>query len=288
MTKLTSIKVEGGMPREERREIVRALHRCPLEKIVLIGVCNPLGNTWGAEGRELNETFGQDDLECLEAEHTDAVYSLGSKQPESPPPDFKFVPTYGWPPSPPMIHTIASFHANTVTELKFCGYKGAPVLFQPTPITQPILAGLKHFHKLESLIMSVWLSTTFEEGHRDAEIIKYWVEARSPATTSLVHITDEEPEGWAKELRTKFAPPALAWEITNRIGPFLSESAKRRRGGVHVRASMCIGDWGGIFDLDLQIGKGAMNSDVCLWYQGPREELEPEKRRSKLESRRWF
>ena len=289
MTKVESIKIEGGMPRDERREIIRALHACPLKKIVMIGVCSNVGNTWGAEGRELGERLARGELESLEAEAKDVIFNLGFKEPVPPPADFRFEPTYGWPPGPPMLQTVASFHADTVTELKFCGYKGSPILFTPTPVTQPMLYALKYFNKLESLIMSMWLSTVFEDDNRDSDIIKYWLDARSPYSTSLVRtVIDEEPEGWEKELRTKFAPDALAWHITSFIGPFLSEEAKARTGGVHVRASMCVGDWGGIFDIDLHIGKGSCNSDVCLDYKRPREELEPDRRRSKLESRRWF
>ncbi|KAK3697145.1 hypothetical protein LTR37_017641 [Vermiconidia calcicola] len=289
MTKVESIKIEGGVPRDERREVIRALHACPLKKLVMIGVCSPLGNTWGAQGRDLGESFLEGESDYLEAEDKDAVYSFGSREPARPPPDFVFQPTYGWPAGPPMIHTIASLHADTITELKFCGYKGSPKLFSPTPITTPMLSALKYFHSLETLIMSMWLSTIFEEAPRDADIIKYWLDARSPQSMSLVRtVIDEEPEGWEKELRTKFAPDALAWQITSLVGPFLSEKAKARKGGVHVRASVCIGEWGGIFDIDLHIGKGSMNSDVCLSYKGPREELEPERRRTKLESRRWF
>lgn len=288
MFKVESIKVEGGVPRDERREVIRALHKCPLEKIVMIGVCCPIANTWGGAGRDLNETFDGLELEFLEPEHKDATHTLGFKISEPPTANFRFEPTYGWPPGPPMIHTIASFHSESVRELKFCGYKGAPVLFTPTPITNPMLAALKHFHNLESLIMSMWLNTEFEEAHRDSDVIKYWLDARSPMSTSLVRITDEEPEGWEKELRTKYAPDALAWYITGFIGQFLSEKAKTRKGGVHVRVSMCIGDLGGIFDIDLHVGKGSLNSDVCLGYKGPREELEPDRRRGKLEGRRWF
>lgn len=289
MTKLESVKIEGGVPRDERREIIRALHACPLKKIVMIGVCSSIGNTWGAEGRELGETLSRAELESLEPEHKDAIFNLGFKKLVPPAANFQFEASYGWPPGPPMIHTIAAYHADTVTELKFCGYKGAPILFTPTPITQPMLYPLKYFNKLESLIMSMWLSTVFEDAHHDADIIKYWLDMRSPSSTSLVRtVIDEEPEGWEKELRTKFAPDALAWHITSLIGPFLSEQAKARKGGVHVRASMCVGDWGGIFDIDLHIGKGSLNSDVCLGYVGPREELEPHRRRQKLENRRWF
>ncbi|KAI6861562.1 hypothetical protein KC334_g21004 [Hortaea werneckii] len=288
MKKVESIKVEGGMPRDERRETLRALHACPLRKIVLIGICSPLGNTWGHEGRDLAEQLSQDELEALEGEHKDAIWKHGTSRPEHPPPDYQFVASYEWPPGPPMIHTIASLHADTVTELKFCGYKGSPVLLSPTPVTTPMLSALKHFHKLESFVFSMWLSTVFEGAPRDAEIISYWLQSRSPSSTALVRVTDEEPQGWEKELLTKYAPDALARRITSFIGPYLSEQAKVKRGGVHVRASFCIGDWGGIFDVDLRIGKDGQGNDVCLSHQGPREEHEAGRRKSKLDSRRWF
>lgn len=300
MTRVQSIKVEGGVPRDERRELLRALHRCPITKIVLIGVCSPLGNTWGAGGADLmtvGSALDVDEITMLEAEHKDAVHKLGHTKPEPPSSTFTFAPSYGWPPGPPMLHILASHHAATVTELKFCGYKGAPVLFDPTPITAPLLAPLKHFHHLRTLILSVCLLTNFEGAPRDAEIIRYWLDSRSPASTSLVRIAsgaEEDMGGWERELHTKFAPAALAGQVVRQTGPLLSEAAKGRRGaggrviGVRVRASMCLGDWGGIFDIDVDVGKDEAGRDVCLGYEGPREELEKGRRRGKLEGRRWF
>jgi hypothetical protein len=52
MTKVESIKIEGGVPRDERKEIIRALHACPLEKIVMIGVSCPGITTIDAQPRE--------------------------------------------------------------------------------------------------------------------------------------------------------------------------------------------------------------------------------------------
>ena len=291
MQRLESIKMEGGMPRDERRETLRALRRCPLQKIVLIGVCSPIGNTWGEHGVDLGEPLRPDEFDGLEAEDKNAVFHYGSQASmllSSQEADRPFEATYGWPSGPPMLHIIASYAA-TVKELKFCGYKGSPVLFSPTSITTPMLSALKHFHSLESIIMSFWLNTLFEGDHRDNEVIAYWLNTRSPDSTAMVVVRDEEPEeGWEKELRTKYAPDGLAWRITSFIGPFLSEKAKSRKGGIHVRASFCVGEWGGIFDVDLWLGKGAVGSDVCLTFKGPREELEPDRRKQKLESRRWF
>lgn len=289
MKSVESIKIEGGIPRDERRETLRALHACPLKKIVMIGTSCPLGNTWGVDGKDLSESLSPDESEALEAEFTDAMWRYGTEKPEPAGSDFRFQASYGWPPSPPMLHTLASFHAATVTELKFCGYKGAPALLSPTPITIPMLAALKHFTNLRTCVLSLWLCTRFEDEARDMEIIDYWLNTRSPSSKALVRVTDDEPVGWEKELREKYAPDALARRITGFIGPFLSEEAKGREGGVHVRGSFCVGDWGGIFDVDLRIGKeGKGGGDVCLGFLGPREELETGRRVEKLEGRRWF
>ncbi|KAK4555359.1 hypothetical protein LTR86_007656 [Recurvomyces mirabilis] len=287
MRQVRMIKMEGAIPRDERREVIRALHACPMEKLVMIGVCSSLGNTWGADGLDLGESLDNDEIEGLETEDKDAVWRLGPQKPESPPDSFRFEAEYGWPPSAPMLNTIASFHADTITELKFCGWKGSPALFTPTPITMPLLSAMKHFHNLKSLVMSLWLSTTYEQSPRDADVISYWANSRSPTSTALVRISDEEPEGWEKELKTKFAPDALAWRVTSFLGPLLSDRAKSRNGGVHVRAGFCVGDWDGIFDLDMAIGKGSL-ADVCLGFDGPRPEMDEVRRKSKLVNRRWF
>jgi hypothetical protein len=284
---LKSIKIEGGMPLDERRETISALYRCPIEKLVFIGVASVIGNTWGANGGRYRDLSLTPDADGLESEDENAIQSLGGRKPE--PAKTAFEPSYGWRGSPPMLHTIVSQHGSTLRELKFCGYKGAVNLYDPSPITHPMLAALKHCHALESLIMSFWLSTMFKDEFRDDEVMSYWLDRRDSSTTSLVSLSDEPELGsWAYELKTKFAPRALAWGIVRFLGQYLSETAKRRKGGVRVRASFCVGDWGGIFDIDVQIGKGSLGSDVCLGFEGPREELEDRRRREKLDSRRWF
>jgi hypothetical protein len=288
MQVLKNIKIEGGMPLDERRETISALHRCPIEKIVFIGQGSVLGNTWGENGSNYSGTIMSESVDGLEGEDETAIYSLGVRKPE--PVETAFEPSYGWKGRPPMLHTIVSQHGSTLRELKFCGYKGAVNLYDPSPITQPMLAALKHCHGLETLIMSFWLPTLFEDGFRDDQIISYWLDGRDPSSTAIVSMIDDEPEegSWAHELQTKFAPRALAWGVVRSIGQYLSESAKKRKGGVHVRASFCVGDWGGIFDLDLRVGKSGLGSDICLGYEGPREEMEVNRRREKLDRRRWF
>jgi len=292
MHRLQDIKIEGGIPRDERRETIRALGNCPLRKIVLIGVNSPIGNTWGAGGEDI-ESFGinedlsdLDDLETLEYEDIQAITQLGAANPVFPEQPFR--PEFGWPPSPPLIHTLASYHADTVTELKFCGYRGAPILWDPLPITTPMLSPLRHFHNLRSVILSLWLQTLFEEQYRDDDIMTYWADTRSPSSTALVAPEDVEPTGWAKILAERFKPQSIAQKMTGFIGPFLSERAKARKGGVHVRGSFCMGLYGGIFDFDIRVGKALDGEDVLLGWTGPREENHPDRRVEKMEGRRWF
>lgn len=294
MQKLESLKLEGGIPRDEKREAIRALHQSPLQKVVMIGVNCPLGNTWGFCGRDIGslgineDPNDPDDFGSLEEEDKDEIIRLGTTGPDIVDSNEVFEAEYGWPPSPPLTHTLASYHANTITELKFCGYRGAPLLWNPTPIAQYMLAPLRHFHNLRHLILSLWLHTLWEGDHRDDEILDYWLNRRDPSTTALVVTNDEEPTGWAKELAEKYDPSVMAARIVTLMGPYISEEAKSQSGGMYVRASFCIGSYGGLFDFDVNIGKAADGSDELRSWKGPREELHPERRADKLKNRRWF
>lgn len=274
--------------------MIRALRQSPLKKVVMIGVNCPIGNTWGFYGRDLGslgideDPNDPDDFASLEEEDTDEIIRSGTTDPVTVSSDEIFEAEYGWPPAPPFIHTLASYHANTITELKFCGYRGAPLLWTPTAITTYMLAPLRHFHNLRHLIISLWLHTLYEGDHRDDEILAYWLNTRNPSSTALVTMLDEAPTGWAKELAEKYEPRVMAARIVTLMGPYLSEKAKSQPGGMHVRASFCIGTYGGLFDFDVVIGKAADGSDELRGWKGPREELHPERRVEKLRRRRWF
>ncbi|KAF1913938.1 hypothetical protein BDU57DRAFT_502937 [Ampelomyces quisqualis] len=317
MRRIEHIKLEGGLPRDEKREILRALHYCPLKKVVMIGVSYPVGNTWGEQGtylRALDPSSSWDDVQNLKEEDAQGIfdaYRRGFHMPDS----FEFEPEYGWPPQAPLLQTIALHHASTVEELKICGYNGCPILSQSTPITDPLLNGLRQFDNLKQLVMSFWLLTCYEGQYRDTEIIKYWMDSRSPASTALVVVTpprspDQDlPVGpghfpvfqermappqdfnrWAVVLKTSFSPSALAYRVARDIGPYLSPVAKSRPGGVRMRASFCLGvrdelrPASDIFDLDMRIGR----ENQVLEFTGPREESEKVRFWQKLESRRWF
>ncbi|KAF2109224.1 hypothetical protein BDV96DRAFT_242073 [Lophiotrema nucula] len=311
MTKVKTLKLEGGIPRDEKREIVRALHRCSLERMVLIGVSFPVGNTWGHKGERLDEMEGSEGgPNNLEEEDHVSVFSQCAS-PTDAPPAFEFEPSYGWGPSPPFLHTIAMHHASTITELKLCGYLGSPILSHWTPITRPLLCPLLRFDNLRQLVISQWLLTAFEGERRDTSIIQSWLDVRSPASTALVVVTPpasptpltvvapgtmpdlpnpaarpQPINQWSVLLKTHFSPSALAYRVAEDIAPYLSPVAKEREEGVRVRASFCLGQDRAhdIFDLDIRIGR----NNRLLEFVGPREEGEKGRWWDKLENRRWF
>ncbi|KAF1366088.1 hypothetical protein EJ07DRAFT_93734 [Lizonia empirigonia] len=316
MRKIKQIKLEGGIPRDEKREILRALHYCPLEKIVFIGVSFPVGNTWGHQGAQLkllDAGSASDYTYDLEEEDGDGMLQAYKRR-HCVSENFKFEPEYGWTAEAPLLHTLALHHADTVQELKMCGYNGCPILSYLTPDTTPLLAPLLQYQNLRQLVVSFWLLTFFEHSYRDIEIIQSWLDTRSPSSTALVVVTPpRSPEAehpvdgammpapnpvaprpqfnrWAVALKTRFTPSALAYRVANDIGPFLSPVAKARPGGVRVRASFCLGARklnraaNDIFDLELSIGR----DDAVLNFVGPREEGEKGRWWAKMEERQWF
>lgn len=162
MRKVEQIKLEGGIPRDEKRELLRALRFCPLKKIVIIGVSFPIGNTWGKKGeilRALDPGQSPDVSYTLEDEHIESIFRSYTQEIRPTPRDLEFEPCYGWPPGAPFLSTLAADYANTVEELKLCGYNGSPILSVFSGITNPLLYPLRHFHNLRQVVVSFWLLT---------------------------------------------------------------------------------------------------------------------------------
>jgi len=298
MRVLKSIKVEGGIPRDERREIIAALRLCPIEKLVFIGIGSIIGNTWGARGANYGDEMMLEHTSGLEEEDEAAIFRLGPQPPSQTTSENTstststlnptFTPSYGWRGREPMLRTIVSHHGPSLRELKMCGYKGTIALFNPSPIVEPMLAPLRHCHALESLMLSFWLPTLFEDDLRDEEIIAYWLNTRDAASTALVSMAPKPPlqGSWAYELETKFRPDVLAGTVASFLAGYLSSGAKRRAGGVHVRASFSMLE-AAIFDLDVWVGEGEGGVEVIGW-EGPSDETEGRRRGEKLRRRRWF
>lgn len=96
MHTLRGIKIEGGIPLDERREAIRALRRCPLERLTFIGINSVLGNTWGQRGRDLAEAHLTDGVDSLEGEDEDAITRLGFAPLAPPKVEEPFYAAYEW------------------------------------------------------------------------------------------------------------------------------------------------------------------------------------------------
>lgn len=291
MSTLEILKIEGGIPFDERSEIVRAVCFSPLHKLVVIGVSFSPGDTWELLPQPVRQAllFDQvdirddtlpDDLEGLSvaSENEDHWASLQSEAFSAP-----SVPAYN-PSRYSMLRTIALYHAATIKSLKFCGFRGAPILHSPTSLTSIILAPLRHLYNLQYLTMAFWIPTLFEGSNREDQIRSYWLDAQSSNSTALAMPADADMENtWAKVLVERFTPAKLAEKVADLLAPHLSKTAMARQGGMVVRALFLLGGHN-IFELEVRMGP---HGEVVS-HKGPRAEVDAEKVNEKLEKRAWF
>lgn len=238
MTSIRTLKLEGYIPRDEKREILQAMAACPLERFISIGRTFPLGNTWGVGAADLErwEQSAWDHISVLtfndhlQAEIPGSIqqdprtrslvitknYSREIHFPHGMPPAFPggnfndmftspggnvndmftspggnfndmFTARYGWTNAePPLLSTISLNFADTITELKFCGFNGSIVyghkfytsgdssLNQHARfVNDMVLYYLRDFHNLQNLVLSYYLprDTRFEE----EDVILTWL-----------------------------------------------------------------------------------------------------------------
>ncbi|KAE9974680.1 hypothetical protein EG328_003692 [Venturia inaequalis] len=248
MTSLKHLKIEGGIPRDEKRELLRAVHSSPLEKLVMIGTTFPIGNTWGADGHDLQD-IDEGNIQftgILEAEDEDSIdLAVTLNMPEIPT-NFKFIPEYGWSNSPPLMHSIAMHHASTITELKFCGYTGSPVCHRPLPITPGLFYHLRHFHNLRTVIMSFWLMTFFEGDWRETEVINFWLDQRNSSSTALALISDTQDTALSTTENGAFAVQDQQSELEVELVPALASGDDN----AHDEGEMIVTGSGAINTMD--------------------------------------
>ncbi|MCJ1306302.1 hypothetical protein MMC08_009122, partial [Hypocenomyce scalaris] len=296
MRALEAMKVEGSIPYDERHELMGALKHCPLQKVVIIGVCYPGSSVTDFEEIDVREAvqsgrwdlrnplpisrYGQDRYWgsfASENEWAEACRSAAATT---------FTPSHG--PRAgfaPIIDTIALYHASTITELKFCGFRGAPILHSPTLKTPFILRSLQRFHQLRYIATAVWMLTFYDGSNRGEEISAYWLAPQSPESTALAltNATNDNNE-WPRILAQRFAPIVLAQKVADLMGPYLSRQSKARPPGVTVRALFLLTKDDNRAELcELEVVVGPRWQVVS--FRGPRGEHDAEKFHEKLENR---
>ena len=295
LTSLQSIKIEGSIPYQITDALFRALHASPLCKVVIIGLLFPVKFFWGnlhqrhRKDLYLNQFDVQEQLKwdiiATDSPETqsDEVQTLSMREQRQ----------------PPFLLMLAQSQAPTITQLKFCGFYGAPILQQPSPSMQEDFSFLSNYHRLTHLTSAFWILTYYKGRSRSDQIRSLW-EGRHKGDTAAVAAIYEEalasfPEEdaeldnvsqWAEALRHYWEPAQLAIRIAELIGPHLSAYALARNNGIMVKGLFLLreANTNHLFDMDVKIG---VDRKVHR-YLGPRGENDPQRLKEKLETRDWF
>ena len=283
MRSLKVFKVEGTIPIELRYELLQALQHCSLQKVVIIGVNWAVANTWTdleehhsshwrlEIGRPVfwksavpssQQISTQDDL--VEAPEDPEALSLEID--EYPKADFS------------LLKLLVLSQATSVSELKFCGFIGSPMLYYPSPKAQLELSYLKGFHNLRYLTMAVWLAATHENQDLSSQIPEFWNAATNESARSSQHFYGT--------LTKYYSPAVLADKITELVGPNLSPQACACPAGVSVKVLFLVrqSHRSEIFELQVQIGKQCN----IVKFAEIRGENNPKKLQEKMQERKWF
>ncbi|KAI9819338.1 MAG: hypothetical protein M1832_004043 [Thelocarpon impressellum] len=311
MRVLELLKIEGGIPQDETRELVRAVRCCPLKKLVIIGISWPLGKVIpplrvpGAPAVPA-QAAAYSSISALPA--VGSWQAAETARPSEPSKDF--LPIYGAR-DLTIIDVIASQFPHSMRELKFTGFGDSADVHDARHVhlTDQTLRPLRHLSKLRSLTLSLSLDTRFEDERQDQAVASFWTHSQTPSSTALaLHAASEAepPSSWAVLLQTKFTPEAVAARVVSLVGPNLARSPPpsppldsplpnqhRPAAGrvVDVRALFMLEVDGlyEIYDLNMGIAGGSGGRDGALAYlRGPRGEADESRLRDKLEARAWF
>jgi hypothetical protein len=240
----------------------------------MIGRSFPLGNLWGIGGENLRIQEGslyQDLSDHFEEEDEKKLQSTTDLKP-CPAADLpEYFPNSGWS-GQPLLYSIASF-ADTITELKFCGFLGSPVIRRPDdfPDIQPLLFHhLQYFHKLEELILSVHLLQSIDLNR--PLLIKTW---REDAASDY---------SYNSQLDSSFRSKQLGEAFFSMLKDQLSPQALQK--GIRLRASLCVGSRGStedIFELDVMVDSSGVRT-----AKGPLSIWDGNRWWTKLTERRYF
>jgi hypothetical protein len=269
MKSLKVIKVEGTVPAEVRRDILEKLSSCPLEKVVIIGIHWTIGNSWTAsidtvKGVEISKPVSWETLDFDSDEDSEAEANSSS------------------------LEALSRTQSSTITELKFCGFYGSPVLHDPSPRTSTQLSYLRHFHNLHFLTTAFWLSTN-ERGLQCSQHIYHLWDGSIIDTEGLTELGREEQIQIQREVEPYYNTANLAEQVAKIVGPHLSDQALSRKSGVGVKALFLLvelepDDRSEIFELQIFLGK---NGKV-IHFGEIMGENHPGKLAEKMRRRGWF
>jgi len=289
MRSLEVLKIEGSVPAEVRYQLLQTVRHCPLQKLVIIGLYWAVTNTW------LDSDYDEESYWRLEV--TKPIKWMGTSTSDPNNPEISEI-VQGRDPAgqsslspsftqavPPFLELLANSQASTITELKFCGFRGAPTIFYPSPRTYYELSFLKHFHKLCYLTTALWIPSHHQSRDRSEDIYHFW-------NNETVLDQEETSEDGGEDifqplLLEYYHHDSIAREVEKLIGPHLSPQACARPGGVGVKVLLLLPTethGSEIYEVEVRLGTDCK----ILGVVEVRGENHPTKLKEKLLARRWF
>ncbi|KAI9778280.1 MAG: hypothetical protein M1839_008305 [Geoglossum umbratile] len=204
MRYLEGLKIEGGVPKDEVRELLRGLSHCPLKKLVVLGFDYPLKDWWDNPPADENPPTA-----------AQTKQSLSNR---------KFVPKYGK--GLPLLDVIQWIYNDTMEELKFLGSHHVFCLNQsyPETIFSRVFSPLVRFRRLHELTLAFSLRTEHQGAEIAADVAGFWISSQSsaPRTGSSSDLTNTQRLAERdKHLRENFAPRKLAERVVEIMGRYL-------------------------------------------------------------------
>ena len=282
MRSLEVLKIEGTVPAEVRYQLLKTTWHCPLQKLVIIGLYWAVTNTW-VDCDYDDESFWK--LEVSQPipwiDNKTYIVNSGGHEPAG---QSAFSPSFTRV-APPVLDMLAHFQASTITELKFCGFRGAPTLLHPSPRTHDELSFLKHFHNLRYFTTAVWIPTHHQSQDRSEDVCQFW---NDEFLVDQNPTSEEDGQNTFHALLVEhYHHSAIAKSVASLVGPHLSPQACGLPGGVGVKVLMLLpsGTRGSeIYEVEVRLGT---NCEI-LGVVETRGENHPVKLEEKLQRRRWF
>ena len=300
LTALESFKLEGSVNYSDRNEIMRALHQCPLRKVVIIGSCWPVHDSWADLSPDDRWRLGHSVWDIRDPIPWQTLNTISSEQPNGFQPQHTHTSRTYEEASPfehlqnhnvsnMLLETLALTQASTITELKFCGFKSAPPLSYPAPETHRQLSFLAHFHNLTYLTTAIWLSTYFQGNFVNSEVRASWYARHRGIPTALTLMDPVEPRDrtdYARYMIPHIEPSVLADRVAQLVGPHLSSQAIERKAGVTVKALFLLHGQESyeVYEMEVRIGRNRH----AVSFVGPSGEHDPWREQQKMLNRGWF
>jgi hypothetical protein len=284
MRSLEGLKIEGGVPKDEARELLRGLNCCPLRKLIVLGYDFPLKDWWDDSSGDPKSSGAVQTIQSLDIR--------------------KFIPKYGR--GPPLLEVIQWIYNDTIKELKFLGFHHVFYLNKPYPeaMFSLVFSPLTRFRMLRELTLAFSLQTEYQGVEMATDVAQFWIDSqrseygatasRHPADAKI--LTERN-----NHLREKFAPRKLAERVVEIVGnylyichknqppqttssllPYTDSNALDIPKVVNVRAYLRLNtDYASeIFELSV----GITPDQSIAWIRGP----EPELQREPQKMREWF